>query len=393
MNRQRDIFPEAALRDGLLVTRLWQPNLGPTVVLLDIDGVYDLSETAATMSALLEQTELSQLRRKVVQKRSLCSISQLCENSSGVRNAERSTGPYLLAPCDLQVVKACGVTFAVSAFERVVEECTHGEPRLAAEIRRSLHDVLNADLRNIKPGSKAAGELKERMLSLDMWSQYLEVAFGPDAEVFTKASPLSAVGYGAEIGIHRMSAWNNPEPEVVLAVNSRGETVGATLGNDVNLRDVEGRSALLLGRAKDNNGSCAIGPAIRLFDDGFTMADVRAAEVTLEVEGGDGFRLEGHSSMNQISRDPLELVQQTIGPHHQYPDGLMLFLGTLFAPIQDRDGPNLGFTHHTGDVVTISAPGLGALINSVNYCDAIPPWTFGIGQLFRNLQERGLVPL
>lgn len=391
MNGQRNPFPEAALRKGLLVTRVWQPgaNAGPTIVLLDIEGVYDLSETAATMSELLEQPDLSQLRRKLVKQKRLCSISQLLEHPNDI-NSGQSDRLHLLAPCDLQVIKACGVTFAVSAFERVVEERTRGNPRLAADIRRSLQN-LNEDLESIKPGSRAAAELKERMLALDMWSQYLEVAFGPDAEVFTKAAPLSAVGYGAEIGIHRMSAWSNPEPEVVLAVNSRGEAVGATLGNDVNLRDVEGRSALLLGRAKDNNDSCAIGPAIRLFDGDFSMDRVRASEVTLKVQGHDGFQLEGHSSMNKISRDPLELVHQAIGSHHQYPDGLMLFLGTLFAPIQDRDAPGLGFTHHMGDVVSISAPDLGVLINRVNYCDAIPPWTFGIGQLFHNLQKRSLV--
>ncbi len=222
-----------------------------------------------------------------------------------------------------------------------------------------------------------------------MWSQYLEVALGPDAEIFTKASPLSAVGSGAEVGIHRMSSWNNPEPEVVLAVNSRGETVGATLGNDVNLRDVEGRSALLLGKAKDNNGACAIGPAIRLLDESFTLDHVRTLDITLEVDGPEAFRLEGRSSMSQISRDPLELVRQTIGAHHQYPDGLMLFLGTLFAPTQDREAPGLGFTHRVGDTVTISAKGIGSLVNTVNYCDAIPPWTFGIGELFKILKRRG----
>lgn len=391
----RDVFPKAALRKGLLVTRVWLPGdyAGPTVVLLDSEGVYDLSETAATMSALLEQPHLSQLRRNLVPHKRLCSISQLLENSNADRTSSAAIGPYLLAPCDLQVVKACGVTFADSALERVVEERTRGDPRLAAEIRQSLQEFLGADLRNIRPGSQAAQQLKDRMLSLNMWSQYLEVAFGPDAEVFTKASPLSAVGYGAEIGVHRMSAWNNPEPEVVLAVNSRGEAVGATLGNDVNLRDIEGRSALLLGKAKDNNGACSIGPAIRLFDETFTMDDVRAAEVTLELAGPDGFRMEGRSSMSQISRDPLELVRQTIGPHHQYPDGLMLFLGTLFAPIQDRDIANLGFTHRIGDAVSISAPELGNLTNRVNHCDAIAPWTFGIGELFRNLQQRGLLSI
>lgn len=387
------IFPEAALRAGFLVGRVWQtgPNAGPTVALFDSEGVHDLSGAASTVSELLERPDLSELRSTLLKQAPMCSITGLLENTDRFQSGDNCAGPHLLAPCDLQVVKACGVTFAVSAFERVVEERSHGDPRLAGEMRQSLQAGLGEELKRIKPGSPAAAQLKERMLSRGLWSQYLEVAFGPDAEVFTKAPPLSAVGYGAEIGIHRMSSWNNPEPEVVLAVNSRGEAVGATLGNDVNLRDVEGRSALLLGKAKDNNGACAIGPAIRLFDDTFTLDDVRAAEVTLEVQGPDGFSLAGRSSMNQISRDPLELVRQTMGPHHQYPDGLMLFLGTLFAPIQDRDESGLGFTHRIGDRVTIGALGLGSLVNSVNYCDVIEPWTFGIRQLFSNLQQRGLL--
>lgn len=306
----------------------------------------------------------------------------------GVRSAASCPAPHLLAPCDLQVIKACGVTFAVSMLERVVEERTRGDPNRAAEIRSAIADAIGSEWSEIKPGSDEAAQLKERLLSLGIWSQYLEVAWGHDAEVFTKAAPLSSVGSGSEIGILRTSAWNNPEPEVVLAVNSRGETLGASLGNDVNLRDIEGRSALLLGKAKDNNGACAIGPAIRLFDERFTPETIRGSLVTLTVEGTEGYRLEGRSSMSQISREPSELVRQTIGPHHQYPDGLMLFLGTLFAPTQDRDGPGMGFTHHVGDRVIISTPELGSLINHVNYCDAIPPWTFGIGELLRTLTRR-----
>jgi fumarylacetoacetate (FAA) hydrolase family protein len=200
------------------------------------------------------------------------------------------------------------------------------------------------------------------------------------------------VGTGFDIGIRQDSKWNNPEPEVVLAVNSRAEIVGATLGNDVNLRDIEGRSALLLGKSKDNNASCSIGPFIRLFDGRFTLDTVRNAEVSLLIEGADdAFRLEGVSRMREISRDPLDLVAQTCGSHHQYPDGFMLFLGTMFSPIKDRDAPGAGFTHHIGDRVTISSPSMGALINHVQICDLITPWTFGVRALYKNLAQRGLI--
>ena len=299
--------------------------------------------------------------------------------------------PGLLAPCDLQAVKACGVTFAASMLERVIEEQAGGDATRAEDIRAAIANLIGGELQNVVPGSPAAMRLKADLVERGAWSPYLEVGIGPDAEVFTKAQPMAAVGTGAEIGLHPDSSWNNPEPEIVLAVNSRGETVGAALGNDVNLRDIEGRSALLLGKAKDNNASCAIGPFIRLFDDTFNIDDVRGSEIALTVDGPEGYRLTGHSSMAKISRDPLDLVAATGGPTHQYPDGFMLFLGTLFAPTADRDTAGQGFTHKIGDVVAIETPALGALINRVNRADEAAPWTFGAGALMRNLAARGLI--
>ncbi|ACG78879.1 fumarylacetoacetate (FAA) hydrolase family protein [Phenylobacterium zucineum HLK1] len=296
----------------------------------------------------------------------------------------------LLAPVDLQCVKAAGVTFAVSAVERVIEERARGDAARAEAIRADLRDRVGADIRAVTPGSEAAARLKAALIAEGLWSQYLEVAIGPDAEIFTKAPILSAVGHGAQVGVRSDSAWNNPEPEVALVCDSAGRALGATLGNDVNLRDFEGRSALLLGKAKDNNASCALGPFVRLFDEGFTIDDVRTARVDLVIEGPDNYRLEGHSSMDQISRDPLDLVRQAMS-EHQYPDGFVLFCGTLFAPTQDRDAPGQGFTHKVGDVVRVASPRLGVLENEVTTSKAAPPWTFGVGDLMRNLAGRGLL--
>lgn len=297
----------------------------------------------------------------------------------------------LLAPCDLQAIKACGVTFARSMIERVIEEKAAGNPALAERVRERVTALIGDSLRNLKAGSEQAMTVKAALIEEGVWSQYLEVGIGPDAEVFTKGQPMSSVGYGAEVGLHPISKWNNPEPEVVLAVNSRGEVKGATLGNDVNLRDVEGRSALLLGKAKDNNASCSIGPFLRLFDETYSIDDVRNADLDLTVTGEDGFKLAGKSSMKEISRDPLELVSQTIGRHHQYPDGFLLFMGTLFAPVEDRDHKGQGFTHKIGDVVTISNVKLGSLQNTVRLSTECPPWTFGTTALMRNLAARRLI--
>jgi len=374
-----------------LIGRLWEPDIGPILVAVHEGGLHDLSRVAATASQLLELDDPVGAVRQGLRDNLTPRVASLDATLANSDESRRDIAhPWLLAPCDLQVIKASGVTFVASLLERVIEEQSRGDASRADSIRAALGGVLGANLADIVPGSAEAAKVKDVLIAQGAWSQYLEVGIGPDAEIFTKAPVLAAVGTGADVGIHPGSVWNNPEPEVVLAINSRGLTLGATLGNDVNLRDFEGRSALLLGKAKDNNASCAIGPFIRLFDEHFGIEEVRRITVGLRVEGPEGFDLQGSSSLDRISRDPLDLVAQAIGPHHAYPDGLMLFLGTMFAPTQDRHGPGQGFTHVVGDRVTISAPELGALENRVVHADQASRWSFGIGALMRSLARRGL---
>lgn len=387
-NTARDILPDDH-GNAILVGRVWDPRVsGPTPVVVDQGNLRDISKLAPTISQLLEREDLvSQLRNPS----GFPLVGTLDDIVAASRPGAGSQTLHLLSPNDLQAIKASGVTFVASLLERVIEEQARGDASKADLIRTEITGIIGDDLSQIEPGSKKAADIKEVLIGKGAWSQYLEVGIGPDAEIFTKSPPMSAVGHGAHVGLHPISNWNNPEPEVVLAVSSKGKIVGATLGNDVNLRDVEGRSALLLGKAKDNNGSCAIGPFIRIFDGNFTLETIKQADLKMAVDGQDGYHLDAGSSMSQISRSPESLAVQACGKHHQYPDGFMLFLGTMFAPTDDRGGKGKGFTHEMGDLVTISTPCLGTLCNQVDRSDAIAPWTFGITALMTNLAARGLL--
>ncbi|MGY8676298.1 fumarylacetoacetate hydrolase family protein [Bradyrhizobium sp. UFLA05-153] len=384
----KDVLPEDGTR-GTLVGRVWLPQVnGPAVVAVRSDGVFDVTARFPTISSLCEEADPAKAVSETKGER-IGDLEAIAANTPPDQRDRQK--PWLLAPVDLQTLKAAGVTFAVSMLERVIEERAKGNPASAEAIRKEVTRLIGDDLSKLKPGSEGAMRLKQVLIEQNAWSQYLEVGIGPDAEVFTKAPVLSSVGAGVDAGLHPKSTWNNPEPELVLFVSSRGKIVGGALGNDVNLRDFEGRSALLLSKAKDNNASCAIGPLLRLFDDTFSLDDARKLDISLNVKGQDGFVLNGHSSISKISRDPTDLVAQTIGSVHQYPDGFVLFLGTMFAPVDDRDAPGQGFTHKHDDIVTIAAPELGKLTNRMRTSDECEPWSFGIGALMKNLAQRKLL--
>ncbi|HEV7255273.1 MAG TPA: fumarylacetoacetate hydrolase family protein [Mesorhizobium sp.] len=375
---------------GHYIGRATSPHAAHPLVVTVRDGeVWDItSREAPTVRDMCEMEDPAAYVRQAGGK-PLGMVEELAENSFGDRRDPEK--PFFLSPVDLQAVKAAGVTFAASLIERVIEERARGDAAEADALRAEINALIGPDLSRLKPGSPEAMSLKETLIARKMWSQYLEVGIGPDAEIFTKCQPLASVGFGADVGLHPVSDWNNPEPEIAVIAASNGGIIGATLGNDVNLRDVEGRSALLLGKAKDNNASASLGPMIRLFDESFSLDDVKSAEVSLTVEGEDGFSLQGASSMRLISRSPEELVAAAVGPHHQYPDGLVLYLGTMFVPAKDRNEKGGGFTHREGDIVTIETPALGRLVNRVRRAPDCPPWTYGARALMADLSRAGLI--
>ncbi|TGU94113.1 fumarylacetoacetate hydrolase [Mesorhizobium sp. M00.F.Ca.ET.151.01.1.1] len=376
--------------EGLFVGRARSSDVSHPMVVTVRDGtVFDITSSAAP--TVRDVCELADPAGHVGSAKGtpIGSVSDIAANS--FEAARDPAKPFLLSPVDLQAIKASGVTFVVSLLERVIEEQARGSAEKADAIRADIAGLIGHDLSKLKPGSPEAMEIKAKLISRGAWSQYLEVGIGPDAEIFTKCQPMASVGFGADVGLHPVSTWNNPEPEIAMIAASSGRIVGATIGNDVNLRDVEGRSALLLGKAKDNNASASLGPFIRLFDDTFSLDDVKQAVVRLKVEGEDGFSLEGASSMAEISRSPEELVAAAMGPHHQYPDGLALYLGTMFVPSKDRGEKGKGFTHKVGDIVIISSEKFGALVNRVRLSPDCPHWTYGASHLMRDLAKAGLL--
>lgn len=387
-NFMNDSLPYDVER-AMLVGRVWVPATGPAIVVLRQNELIDITcPQVSTMAALMALEDPIEWVKNATGQ-SLGSVAAILANS--MEDQQKAEVPFLLSPVDLQAVKAAGVTFAASLIERVIEERTRGDAGRAEQVRAELQALVGGKLHELRPGSEQAMVVRRNMIEQGLWSQYLEVGIGPDPEIFTKCQPMSAVGFGANVGIHPESLWNNPEPEIVLVVSPANKVVGVTLGNDVNLRDFEGRSALLLGKAKDNNASCSIGPFIRLFDAGFSLNDVRAVTMSVAIYGQDGFELSESGAMTQISRDPLALVEAASGQMHQYPDGFALFLGSMFAPIKDRDVEGGGFTHKIGDKVVIAAPALGRLVNIVQHSSICKPWTFGCTALMQNLAARKML--
>jgi len=382
----RECLPDEC-REGTWLGRAWLPasfapsNIaGPHVITVRDGQVIELSDCFDSIADITRHPTPTAAVQNATGV-SICSLNTLLENSLFYKlpaDIRKSQQPSLLAPNDIQAIKACGVTFVASLIERVIEEKALGNPSKAEEIRAVVHAAIGDNLKDIEPGSPQTEILKAKLIAQGIWSAYLEVGIGPDVEVFTKSQPMSAIPCGSQLGVLETSQWNNPEPEVAFLVSPQGSFLGAALANDVNLRDYEGRSSLLLGKAKDQNGSCPIGPMFRLFDDSYSLDDAANTEVNLSIVGEDGFCSTGENRMSEISRSVDSIIKQVCNGSHQYPDGIAIMLGTMFAPTEDRGEEGMGFTHKVGDRVEISSPKLGKLVNWVNYCHEIPEWSYGI---------------
>jgi len=371
---------------GTLVGRALFPGVfpGPCVVAIREDGVHNISGTVPTMAQLLNAPNpLATLQRALRNCVYLGPLESLLENSTP--STHDPLKPYLLTPIDLQAVKAVGLTFVNGLLQRFADD--NGGAATVAKMEKAAGVALG----KILPGSEEAARLRTALMEDGLWNDTLEVGFGPDVELFTKAQPLSAVGTGAEIAVLPTSKQTFAEPEVVLMLNADGKICGATLGCDMTARDVEARSLLLLGRAKDQNATCAVGPFIRLFDQTFSLPNVQGMNLTYAFEGADDAVFTDTGSMDQIGRGLITLARQVVNEHHGYPDGVALFTGCMFKAPSSRGASDTPFTHQVGDVVIIKASPLGTLINRVNTTDKVRPWSFGMSDLMANLANRQLL--
>jgi fumarylacetoacetate (FAA) hydrolase family protein len=389
--RTEHVLPASA-SEAALVGRLWDPGRGPRLVAVAGEGLVDVTSLGPTMADLAERADPATDVLERAGDAPGWSLAEVLGSTAAEADRRRGAAghlelerPVLLSPVDLQVIKAAGVTFVRSMVERVIEERVGGDMSRAAEIRAQLDGSIGRSISDVKPGSEEAFAVLAVMRENGLWSQYLQVGLGAHPEVFTKAPLLSSVGHGWDIGIAGISTWNNPEPELALVIDRDGTPKGATLGNDANLRDIEGASALLLPLAKDNNASASLGPFVRLFDSAFRLDDAASTTITMRIEGTDGFVLQATAPQGDISRPVSELVAHTLNRRHQYPDGVVLYCGTPFAPTEDRDAPGMGFTHHDGDLVSIGSPALGTLVNRVTPSEQAPVWHHGVRDLFRAL--------
>jgi len=357
---------------GTFFGRAMVPGVGASVVALNSHGnLIDITPFVVASSVLCNNPRMLEVLREAREHgENIGGIGEVLANT----NRSDNQVPYFLAPIDFQAAVGAGVTYINSWLERVVS----AHPKLP-DLRAQLIAIIGGDNLVVKPGSDTAQKVMEFLESMGIDDDYTKPAFGTHAEIFDKAMSCDAVGPG-HISMRTDAPKRGAPPtavgsesELILIVNKNAKIVGYTVGNDFSAGGFENASHLYLPKAKHYDGSAGMSPLVRVPDESFTAENATSLNITLFVEGRDGFvlraaRKEGQVgllspgrsySTGEISRPHTELADQALAVNrHEF--GRAVYCGAGYIPTMNREDPERPtkfneFTHRPGDTVSIIA--------------------------------------